>query len=224
MNGTGFSRFPNANRQAVPGHGLGPKIEKNRQADTNAVLCRGDFRRLNAGLFNHRQTFYQIRQGGLRRIPNHIKVNVKITMGDAVAHTAHIAPGDFGVKFNKFRALIHQFGRGFADDVRLSDDRLLCPLVSQKVLPAKSLDEAASIRRRFPQRAKIIRQATFAHKGRASARICSRNFAGKSSGVSKSTDTPSNSSSSICKPPRSNVSSQPPRRPGAFFNRLADSA
>jgi len=60
----------------------------------------------------------------------------------------------------------------------------------------------------LPDMPKVIGQAVLAHSGRASASTWSRNFVGKSPGVNTSTDTPSNSSSSACRPPRSNGTRQ----------------
>lgn len=75
---------------------------------------------------------YQYRQSCFYRVPHDLKVDVKITMGDSVAHSAHTPPRYFRVKVGKLNVLVHHFGGSFADDNEAKDDSLLGAFVGKE--------------------------------------------------------------------------------------------
>lgn len=115
------------------------------------------------------QLLQQLRQCRLHRVPHDVKVDLKITMRNAVAHTAHTSPWYFLMRLNKFSATIHYFRRSFADDNKTHNDSLLRSLVSKKVVLVQAFNEAACVHCSLIHVIEIVRKAVHSYTGRASA-------------------------------------------------------
>jgi len=62
---------------------------------------------------------------GLHRLPHHIKVNIEVTMCDAVAHAFHTSPRYVRMLVKKFAIVLEQIGSRLADDDEVQDHCLL---------------------------------------------------------------------------------------------------
>ena len=121
-------------------------------------------------------------------------------MRRSATHYSCDLPFQLGGLINKRRALIGQLRCRFADNDNIQDDGLLRFLVGQKVFLGKTFDVTACKPDGIKHVFEIILLTQLflscVHTGTASLRTWSRNFAGKSPGVSTSTAMPSASSSS----------------------------
>ncbi len=101
------------------------------------------------------------------------------------------------------RVLVHDLCSCFAQDNETHHNGLLGAFVPCEVCLGHTLRKRLHIRNGLPHVVQVVRQPAHGHTGRASWATISRNLTGKSWRVSTSTDMPSNSCSSSCKPPKS---------------------
>ena len=134
-----------------------------------------------------RQMLEQCRQPFVYCLPDHIKVDVEIAMGHAIAHISHAAPRYFGMSLRELGIDVHHFRGGLADNNEVHDDGLLGALVGKEVVFAQPLHKATCLRCGLLNVVDVIRKPVLTHTGCASASTLARNFGGKSPGVSTST-------------------------------------
>ena len=150
------------------------------------------------------QAFNQLGQCRLDGVPNNVEVDVEIAMRNAVSHPLHTLPGDVWMLVQKRGEVLQKFRGCLADDHDIQDHGLLGPPVGEEVFFVQPFNVAAGLLCGFQHMAEVVSETAVGHTGMASARTFARNLGGKSPGVKRSTGTPSSSSSSICRPPRSN--------------------
>ena len=147
----------------------------------------------------------KFRHGVTHRVPHHLDIEFEVAMSNPVAHAPHRRPRNLRVGCDEARSTLGDSRRHFADQQQIQDDRLLGPLVALEGRAVESIDVAACIPRSFAHLLNPQGQTFRAlHNGRASPMTCARIRAGRSRGVTTSTRTPSRSSSSTCRPPKSN--------------------
>jgi len=132
-------------------------------------LCSANKRLSPAVDVEPRQLIQQIGQSSLRGIPDNIEIDGEIAVSNAIAHAAHLAPGQLGVSVDELRALVHQLSRRFADNDETHDDRLLRTFVCQELIFAEALDEITGISGRLLHVFEVLRKAVLAHMGCASS-------------------------------------------------------
>ncbi len=90
-------------------------------------------------------------------------------MGDPIPHAPHVAPGNRLMRTGEIAVLVHDPGRGLADDDEAHDDRQLGSLVDKEVILAHALDKAPRILRGRPHLIEIVAKPAFGHIGLAVA-------------------------------------------------------
>ena len=86
----------------------------------------------------------------LHGIPNHVDVDVEITMCNPIAHSSHGAPRHLRVLLYEISVKVHQFGCSLTNDDEIHDNRLLSAFIGKEVVLAHAIDKAARIESRLP--------------------------------------------------------------------------
>lgn len=74
----------------------------------------------------------QFRQVSLNGSPDDFKIDLEITMRDAVAHGVDNRPGNLGMLSGKVRGSALNVSCGFPDDLNVAQDRILIILLPRK--------------------------------------------------------------------------------------------
>lgn len=104
-----------------------------------------------------RKALQQIRQCALDGFPDYVEVDIKVTMGDPVAHTTHAAPRNLRMTGSEIRILIHDLGGCLANDDQAHHHRLLGAPVFQKRFFAQTLNKADRVSSGLPDVLQIMR-------------------------------------------------------------------
>ncbi len=82
----------------------------------------------------------ELGKGGLDRIPDDIEIDIEVSVGHAVSHPAHLAPGNFGMGIYEVRIRLNNLCCRLAENDHVQDHGLLRATIVHKVLALHAFD------------------------------------------------------------------------------------